>query len=152
MRRLFQDKEHLVRMAGLFLVGVVVFLIVRALLVPGDFHQHGHFRTGALADNSARAAAFAGREACASCHPDVVEARKGSRHDAIGCETCHGALSAHASDPAIKPARPEAQSLCLGCHRQDPARPKAFPQVIPEDHMGGEACATCHQPHHPRMS
>jgi hypothetical protein len=152
MRKFLQDKEHLVRMAGLFLAGVLVFLIVRALLVPGDFHQYGHFRTGALADSAARAATYAGREACASCHSDVLEARKGSRHDAIGCEACHGALSAHASDPGVKPERPEAQPLCLGCHRKDGARPKNFPQVIPEDHMGGEACGTCHKPHHPEMS
>jgi hypothetical protein len=152
MRRLFQDKEHLVRMAGLFLAGLAVFLVVRALLVPRDFHEYGHFRTGALADNSARAAVHAGREACASCHPDVVEARKGSRHDAIGCEACHGASGAHAADPGVKPARPEARSLCLGCHRKDPASPKNFPQVIPEDHMGGGACGTCHKPHHPRPS
>lgn len=72
MRKFLKDREHLARMAGLFSVGLILFLIARTVLVPKDFHELGHFRTGALADNMAQPMAFAGREACESCHPDMV--------------------------------------------------------------------------------
>ena len=154
MRNFLKDKEHLARMAALFLAGLVGFLLVRAALVPKGFYELGHFRSGAIADNMARpAAAFAGREACESCHPDVVEARKGSRHTTVGCEACHGALAKHAGDPGgVKPVRPDARKACLVCHRQDAATPGGFPQVNPQEHMGGEPCNACHKPHHPEMA
>ena len=153
MRNFLKDREHLARMAALFLAGVVIFLIARALLVPKDFYEYGHFRTGALADNAARPMAFAGREACESCHPDVVDVRKGSRHATLGCEACHGALAKHADDPGrVKPVRPDARKVCLVCHRQDVAKPKGFKQVSPQEHMGGEPCSSCHKPHHPEMA
>jgi Cytochrome c554 and c-prime len=153
MRKFPKDMEHLVRMAALFVIGLSLFLIVRALLVPNDFYELGHFRTGALADNMARPIAFAGHEACASCHPDVVEQRKGSRHAVVACEACHWALAKHADDPGgHKPARPDARTLCLVCHREDVATPQTFKQVNPQEHMGNEPCVSCHKPHHPEMT
>jgi len=148
-----KDTEHLARVAALFLAGLALFVIARALFVPKDFHELGHFRTGALADNMAPPMAFAGRETCAACHPDVVDDRQGSRHAAIACEACHGALAKHADDPgSLKPARPDARTLCLVCHREDVASPKTFKQVNPHTHMGGQACISCHKPHHPEMT
>jgi hypothetical protein len=153
MRKFPKDAEHLVRMAALFLAGVVLFLIARALLVPKDFYELGHFRTGALADNMARPMAFAGREACESCHPDVVDERKGSRHATIACEACHGALAKHADNPgSLKPVRPDPRKLCLVCHHQDMAKPNTFKQVNPQEHMGAEPCVSCHKPHHPETA
>jgi len=153
MRQFLKDREHLVRMAVLFAAGLVLFLIVRIVLVPEDFYELGHFRTGALADNMARPMVFAGREACESCHSDIVDERKGSRHAAIACEACHGALARHADDPAsLKPPRPDARTLCLVCHREDVASPKTVKQVNPQTHMGGQACISCHKPHHPEMT
>jgi hypothetical protein len=148
-----KDAEHLFRMAALFLAGLALFLIARALLVPRDFYELGHFRAGALADNMARPIAFAGREACETCHPDVVDERKGSRHAAIACEACHGALAKHADDPAsLKPVRPDPGTLCLKCHQQEMAKPRTFKQVNPQEHMGGEPCVSCHKPHHPETA
>jgi len=147
-----KDGEHLIRMAALFVVGLVLFLIARALFVPKDFHELGHFRTSALADNMARPIAFAGQEACASCHPDIVEERKGSRHATIRCEACHGALARHAEDPSrAKQMRPDGQKVCLVCHGQDVAKPATFKQVNPKEHMDSAACNSCHKPHHPEI-
>jgi hypothetical protein len=147
-----KNGEHLVRMAALFLAGLGVFLVARVLLVPKDFHELGHFRTGALADNMARPIAFAGREACESCHSDIVSERQGSRHSAIGCEACHGALAQHAEDPGRgKAVRPDARKVCFVCHRADTAKPKTFKQVNPQEHMGDAPCTSCHKPHHPEM-
>lgn len=152
MRELFRDKEHLIRMAGLFAGGIVVFLVLRGVLVPADFGELGHYRTGAFAENSSIGPSFAGRGLCESCHDDVADARLGSAHAAVGCEACHGALAGHAEDPgASAPELPQATPLCLSCHRSGVAKPKWFPQVEPEGHAEGEACQECHAPHHPEI-
>jgi hypothetical protein len=148
----FKDVEHFVRAAILFGVGIVLFLILRAAMIPKDFGQYGHYRPGALADNAARPISFAGRAACEECHADVVESRAGHKHEHVGCEACHGALAAHADDPSgAKPELPDAKTLCRSCHERNVARPPAFPQVDGDEHSGGEVCTSCHQPHHPEV-
>lgn len=152
MRELFRDKEHLVRMAGLFVGGLVVFLVLRGVLVPADFGELGHYRAGALTENSSVPPSFAGRELCESCHDEVAESRLASGHAAIACEACHGALAGHAEDPGeVMPELPHANRLCLSCHESGVAKPRWFPQVEPEEHAGGEACLECHAPHHPEV-
>jgi len=149
----FRDSRHLLRAAALFGAGILVFLVLRALLVPPGFGALGPYREGALADNRSRAAVFAGRAACEECHSDIVDARKGSKHARVNCEACHGALAAHASDPtATKPARPDPKKTCLVCHLPNAAKPKGFPQVEPKDHGDGGACGDCHKPHHPELA
>ncbi len=148
----FKDVEHFVRAAILFGVGIVLFLILRAAMIPKDFGQYGHYRPGALADNAAMPISFAGRAACEECHADVVEGRAGHRHEHVGCEACHGALAAHAADPSgSQPELPDAKTLCRSCHERNVARPAAFPQVDGDEHSGGEVCTSCHQPHHPEV-
>src|ERR1035441_3048560 len=83
MNRFLKDKEHLVRMAALFAVGVVLFLILKAVLVPKGFGVYGHYRAGALADNRVRAPRFAGRSACIECHTDERDAWKGGTHEEV---------------------------------------------------------------------
>lgn len=150
MRELFKDKEHLVRVALLAAGGLLVFLLAKALLVPDGFGVYGHFRAGALDDNRNHPVVFAGRQACADCHEDIVKARQGSKHAAIGCETCHGPLARHVEDPsALTPERPDECALCLGCHHDNVARPAGFPQVNPKDHGDTDPCTACHAAHHP---
>jgi hypothetical protein len=153
MKDLFKDKEHLLRMAGLFAAGVLLFVVARGLLVPKGFGTYGHFRAGALADNRARQVMFAGRAACADCHADIVEMRVGSKHATVGCEACHGALARHAEDPEnVKPVKPDGARICLVCHLENVAKPKRFPQVDPAEHGEGKACNSCHNPHHPEIA
>lgn len=150
MRGLFGDFEHLIRLAALFLVGIVLFFVARAVFIPKDFGTYGFFRTGALEDNRSYPLVHAGREACALCHDDVVATRAGGAHEGVGCEACHEALAAHAEDPgAVAPVLPEGTRVCEVCHRAAPARPSWFPQVDVEDHAMGETCLTCHDPHRP---
>lgn len=155
MKGLFKDKEHLFRVAALFVAGFFLFLVARAILVPKGFGEYGHYRAGALDDNRSRPLTFAGRAACESCHSDVAETRKGSKHDGIGCETCHGAQALHAADPADekhKPKRPDPKVLCLMCHLENVAKPAKFPQINPKEHGDGQPCNSCHKPHHPEIS
>ena len=149
----FRDYAHVFRMAALFLAGTLLFLVVRAWLVPEDFGVYGHYRAGALADNRAHPLVFAGRAACAECHDDVVAARKGGRHERVGCEACHGALGAHAfGQTDAKPARPDPRALCISCHDAKVGKPPGYPQVHANEHAEDGPCTACHQPHSPAIS
>ena len=149
----FKDKEHLFRMGALFLGAFVLFIVVRALLVPKDFGTYGHYREGALAENANKPLHFAGGRACEECHSDIAAERKGGKHGGVNCEACHGPLAQHAADPgALKPQKPNAKALCLVCHTENVAKPKGFPQVNPDEHGDGGPCSGCHKPHHPEVS
>lgn len=151
-RRIFQDKEHLVRMAGIFAAGIAAFLLLQLLLVPDTFGLYGHYRAAAIGDQMRKPLAYAGRGACAGCHAAVVDAQKAGKHAALGCEGCHGALLGHAAAPArVKPRKLAAAKLCPVCHEASIARPKEQKQVKSAEHSGGEPCDTCHQPHAPQM-
>ena len=150
MQKFFKDKEHLVRMAGLFAAGLVVFVLARAIFVPKGFGLYGHYRAGALADNRSRPVSFAGRALCGDCHTDKKEELAAGKHTGIGCEACHGPLAKHAEDPsALKPERPEPKALCLGCHAANVAKPEKFPQIDPKAHFDGGDCHGCHASHAP---
>ena len=149
----FRDYAHVLRMAAIFAAGTLLFLVVRAWLVPEDFGVYGHYRAGALADNRTPPLVFAGGAACAECHDDVVAARKGGRHERVGCEACHGALGAHAfGQTDAKPARPDPRALCISCHDAKVGKPPGYPQVHANEHAEDGPCTACHQPHSPAIS
>jgi hypothetical protein len=148
-----KDRDYLVRMAGLFALGVIVFLVFRAVMVPEGFGRYGHYRPGALDDVRARPLHYAGHAACEGCHADVVAARQGSKHARIGCEACHGPLLAHvAAGGEQKPALPDSRALCPRCHTKSPWKPTGFPQVVVAEHSPDGSCLACHKPHAPKMS
>jgi predicted CXXCH cytochrome family protein len=147
----WKDSEHLLRMAGLFGAGTLVFLIAQAVLVPADFGEFGHYRTGALAANRLRPVSFAGQPACVDCHTDVAEAKGANQHRGVRCEACHGPQARHAATGEDKPARPDVPTLCVRCHAASPARPASFPQVNVKEHAGGDLCTSCHTAHAPRI-
>lgn len=145
-----KDVVHLVRLAALFAVGIIVFLVARQMIIPAGFGKYGHFRPGALDDVRAKPISFAGHETCEACHDDVHTQLAGGKHAHLACEACHGPQAIHAEDPAkVKPVLPNTTQLCPVCHEASAAKPKWFPQVISKDHSGGEPCKTCHQPHSP---
>lgn len=153
MRERYRDYEHLLRLALLFVAGIAVFVVLRAVLVPEGFGDLGHYRPGALDDNRARTPSFAGQPACAACHDDVLEAKAKGKHAGVHCEACHGPLTAHAADPTTASAtKPVVPALCVVCHESNVAKPASFPQVDPAEHAGEESCATCHAPHSPAVS
>lgn len=144
---------HLLRMAGLFVVGIGVFFVARSFSIPADFGVYGHYRAGALDDARARPITFAGQAACVECHSDIGDARKTSKHVKVSCEDCHGPLASHAAgDPPLKPTWPDGRTTCVGCHQQSRSKPAAFPQVDVADHAGDNKCIECHNPHAPKIS
>ena len=148
----FDDHAHVVRVVVIFVLAIAAFLAVRSWFIPADFGVYGFYRAGALDDIRARPVAYAGRAACADCHGDVVESRKGSRHERIGCEACHGPLARHASgDDETKPVRPDTRATCVRCHEAKAGKPAGYPQVHAAEHAPDGACTACHQPHHPAI-
>ncbi len=152
MANRLKHSGHLLRLAGLIVAGVAVFLLIRQAIVPKSFGQYGHYRAAALDEIRARPIKFAGRETCETCHTDVAETKNKGAHAGVGCEACHGPNAAHTEDPSGKPAfEPDPAVLCVRCHEANPSKPKNFPQVVSQDHSGGNSCGLCHQPHSPKI-
>jgi len=146
----FKDVAHLIRLAGVFLLGLVLFFVFRSVTIPKSFGRYGPFRGAALVELSSRPLAFAGHETCENCHPDVATLKANGVHKSVNCESCHGPLAKHADDPGtVKPVLPDVAQLCIRCHSENIAKPAGFPQVNAKEHSGGLACNTCHKPHSP---
>jgi hypothetical protein len=146
----FKDSAHLIGLAVVFLLGAVLFVALRAAVIPKSFGKYGPYRGDALTEMMARPIRYAGHETCEGCHPDVLEIKSKGVHAYVNCESCHGPLANHADDPAtIKPIRPDVAQLCVRCHSQNSAKPAGFPQVVASEHSQGMPCNTCHQPHSP---
>jgi hypothetical protein len=148
----FKDAEHLLRLAGVFVAGTLLFLLVRAAVVPRSFGQYGHYRGAVIGEIAAHPIHFAGHQTCETCHTDIVEKKSSGKHANVNCEACHGPLANHANDPSIDPGKPDVATLCVRCHEASAARPKNFPQVDSGQHFAGVACNTCHQPHNPAIT
>ena len=147
-----KNAAHLIRLALVFLVGFLLFVAVRAAVMPPSFGKYGHFRAVALDDNRNVKPSYAGQDTCAVCHDEVLQTKLKGSHKTVHCEACHGPQAAHADDPTtIKPPRPNAQLLCPRCHERDAAKPAGFKQVDIKSHSQGLECAGCHQPHSPKM-
>lgn len=141
--------EHLIRIAGVFLLGTLTLLGIRAYLVPKSFGQYGHYRADSIGDVAALPIKHAGHQACEACHGDVLEVKIKGKHAGVNCEACHGPLAKHAEDPSIVPVKPDPKILCAQCHEKSAAKPKWFPQVVTAEHSNGLACDVCHTPHDP---
>ncbi|MGA7159217.1 MAG: multiheme c-type cytochrome [Acidobacteriaceae bacterium] len=148
----FKDYEHLFRFALLWGFLIVVFFVARHFVVPKSFGEYGHYRGNAIADIAARPVHFAGQQRCETCHTDVATLKHSGIHAGVHCEACHGPLAKHADDPGnVQPAKLDTATLCVKCHAASAAKPKDFPQVAADEHSGGVACETCHQPHSPAI-
>lgn len=145
----FKNAGHLFRLAGVFVAGILLFLVIRGVLVPKSFGQYGHYRGAALSEIAARPLNFAGHRNCESCHADVLQKKSMGEHARVNCEACHGPLAKHADDPSLQPAKLDTTALCPRCHEANPAKPTNFPQVASAEHSTGLPCDTCHQPHSP---
>ncbi|MBK5298959.1 MAG: cytochrome C [Vicinamibacteria bacterium] len=148
----FRDYEHVLRMAGLFVLAVVAFLVWRSWMVPRDFGVYGHFRAGAIADAAVRTPLYAGQASCIECHGDVQQVRSSGRHAAIGCEACHGPLGQHARGQSdVAPVRPDPRIVCLTCHTARLGMPAAFPRIVVKEHSESGSCTECHKAHAPGL-
>jgi len=94
---------------------------------------------------------FTSSGTCQQCH-ETEHARLVSRsHAGIGCQSCHGALLAHAEagDKATSEqvaVRVPTDEVCVRCHSTAVGRPAGFPQISPGGHYVTQ-CLECHDPH-----
>ena len=79
----FKDAGHLFRFAGLFVLAFIVFLVVRAYVVPKSFGQYGHYRGAAIGEIAAKPVKFTGHETCETCH------HQGKNSAESRCFECH---------------------------------------------------------------
>ena len=148
----FKDAGHLVRLAIVFVVVFLVFLLIRAHFIPKSFGQYGHYRGDALVELSSKPLSYAGHQACEDCHGDVVSMKTAGKHTGVNCENCHGPLAGHVENPvSVTPQLPDTALLCPSCHETNIAKPKNFPEVVSAKHSGGAVCKSCHQPHSPLL-
>lgn len=149
-----KDIDHLLRVAALFAIAVTCFVIGRTLLTAKSFGKYGHYRADAVDEIAALPVRYAGEAACQKCHAAQAKAKAKAGHRGISCESCHGALKAHAEDPkaakAAKPKESEMRAFCGWCHEKSITKPVKFPQQDIRDHNPGIACSQCHPPHQPK--
>ncbi len=105
-----------------------------------------------------------GKEACSTCHGELVAQFDRSPHGRLadfelqgqypGCEACHGAGSLHAESAdatLIRSFKPDDEydgsKACLSCHQQD----AAMDWVGSEHSMSDVACTDCHRIHQSRQ-
>jgi hypothetical protein len=135
------------RLLLLFLFVISVFAIARNFLVPASFGLDGPYRADALGEIMRKPLKYAGKDACAVCHPEhptkTAHVAKG-----VACETCHGPSLAHAENPSTeRPVRPAGRDFCAKCHAKKIGRRASFPQIDPYTHNAGTDCAVCHPIH-----
>jgi ribosomal protein S27AE len=138
------------RLSVVLVLLLVVYFVARSVLVPATFGERGHYRAAAVDSIEKLPIHYAGREACAMCHPQVAARKAASYHRGVACEVCHGPAVAHTTDPVgHKPPAPRDRAFCPSCHAYNPARPTGFPQIDPVQHNPVAPCVTCHNAHDP---
>lgn len=143
--------DQIVRLSVPVVLITAGFMIGRSYLVPATFGELGHYRAAAVNEVASKNIRYAGREACALCHPDIVEVKRQGYHRDVGCEVCHGPAYNHTQDPVSHtPSAPRARGYCPLCHGYLPARPTGSPQIIAETHNPPKPCMSCHNPHDPK--
>ena len=162
------DFRHIVPLFAV-LVGLVLLAgIGLEAAIPPTFGQYGGFRGGAEVDARKREPRHLGEAACVKCHQKQVGLHDKDAHAAVACETCHGPGKVHAafrsSETAASAEVPnearmrirKGRDWCLTCHRKEPARPGAFPQIDVAQHFQtvgvkdqATECTACHDPHEP---
>lgn len=140
---------------------VVIILIARAFVVPKDFgvgergYMYGWHRAGNEEDWKKFKIKYRTAEYCKDCHSQNYTSIKQSLHKNIQCENCHGPAVDHGSKTMSKLPTDRSRALCLRCHAHlsyptsDRRRIKGFEN--PEKHNPGMECATCHNPHSPKL-
>ena len=86
----FRDAAHLIRLASVLMLGAMVFVALRAAVIPKSFGRYGPYRGDALQEITSRPLRYGGHETCEGCHPDILEVKSKGVHARVNCESCHG--------------------------------------------------------------
>jgi cytochrome c553 len=152
-----EHTKHIIRAVLLLVLIAVVFVVVRHFAIPGSFGMYGHYRFASVAEYAAPAPVHGTSAMCIECHDEEGEVWSAGVHHTVPCEVCHAPLTTHVRDGekvADMPVR-RSYKLCARCHQKLAARPKDFPQVVLQDHVGEQGfeltdtvCWECHEDAH----
>ena len=156
-------KSHLYRLAGLLVLFLAAFLLVKHWATPDSWNAEIWFRGDALADTQAQPLIYGGNESCQDCHAAADKKLSSFQHKGLSCESCHGALANHVKDKKKFAAAEvdKSRAQCENCHREQINRPKGFPQFSKDGKIGKSVrkhqdldretpCSKCHDAHDPK--
>ncbi len=157
-----QHYVHVIKILVVFIILGIGGAGAQALLVPKDFGEHGHYRTGAIEDEMNLLVRNQTNDSCMSCHPFIKKVHLKGVHKTVSCEFCHGPNGDHVADGKKIAEMPvkrgeEIKHLCLRCHNKIiRARPEesikmvAMPQHLEEKRVRTtHICNQCHHVHAP---
>ena len=151
-------RAHLVRLAAILAVAVVAFLIIKVIATPASWDFENWYRTDALTLNASYEVVYGGNDSCVACHEESNKELAEFKHQALSCESCHGALGDHVKDGAkVADAHVDDETTwqCLNCHEARVNKPADFPQfdkIKIKEHGEMEpdmVCLACHAAHDP---
>ncbi len=98
-----------------------------------------------------RPLSYASSAVCGSCHGTEQIRLVSTAHEAIGCQSCHGALAEHVeagrgTTSESVAVRVPTDEVCVRCHSQATGRPAGIRQIVPGQHYVS-SCLECHEPH-----
>ena len=146
-----RTRRGAIRSAVAIVAGAVVLSVVLFAGAAMAWSPYLDFSLHHDSDAIARAAmplSYAAGGTCERCHTTEAGRLATAGHAAIGCQSCHGALIAHAdaTDPKSVSVTVPTDAVCIKCHAQAEGRPAGFRQIVPTQHYVS-ACLACHDPH-----
>lgn len=151
-------KNHVLRPLFVALALIGTILLIRAIMVPADFgvHERGYmygWHNKADEEKWKKVTVkYKTALKCAECHKDKVKDLRGSAHEIISCENCHGPNYDHPNDP-VGLTIDRSRSLCIRCHARLPYNASdrgTIRGIDPDRHYPPEECVLCHIPHNPK--
>jgi len=162
-----KDKLHIIILFSIILFLAVTGLIVRILLQPKSYGEHGNYRWDANQEIMSKQIINQNTKVCGECHNDISLLHQKDAHYNVPCVDCHGAGNIHVAyykgDSLSGITKEKAYMKkeynfegCLYCHRKLKARPSDFPQIDHKEHYEflhvnniNTKCIECHSPHEP---
>lgn len=164
--------KHVVRLVLLIVALGAVALAARSYFTADSFFLYGHYRGNSVAEIASDRPKYKTPVFCRECHaPQFADWLAGVHNSSelgkvVKCEVCHGAAGGRDAKGPFETASTgtdhpdnlklvvptETAKLCTLCHEQMPGRPAEQRQIVVAAHAGTEQCATCHNPHAPRIS
>jgi cytochrome c553 len=131
--------------------GLAVALAARWYFTAESFGRFGHYRADSVAELAAGKPVLQTAAYCQACHGERHAQWSAASHKTVACETCHGPAEGHPQKGKL-PIPADTRKLCSLCHERMAERPRTQPQVDPAQHGAGQQCATCHDPHAPKLA
>jgi hypothetical protein len=135
----------------LFALFILLFIGVRAVLVPKSFGRYGHYRADAIDEIAAEKTHYAGKAACIECHTAEATKLESDLHSDLTCEVCHGPGDRHIASTKTTGLlkRSGDRETCGICHEKNPARNTEYVKQVKirEHHIERKNCIECHNPH-----